>query len=79
VTFLKAPDYELQTLGAWGWAAHAGLRWRLPLRGVGIGLEGTYQCVQPERDGTDPVTLARVRERLDLDGWGLLLSLNVWL
>jgi len=23
-------------------------------------------------------TLARVRERLDLDGWGLMLSVNVW-
>lgn len=78
LAFLEASDYELQILGAWGWAAHAGLRWRSPLRGVGIGLEGTYQRVQPERDGTDPLALAPVRERLDLDGWGLLLSLNVW-
>jgi hypothetical protein len=78
VSFLKAPNYEQQTLGGWGWAAHAGLRWRSPLRGAGIGLEGMYQRVRPERDGTDPVTMARVWERLDLDGWGLLLSLNVW-
>ena len=77
LAFLKAQSYETQILGGWGWAAHAGLIWRSP-RSFGIGLEGMYQRVQPERNGTDPVTLAPVRERVDLDGWGMLLVLNVW-
>jgi len=78
LAFLKPQGSDTQILGDWGWAAHAGLRWRSPLRGGGVGLEAMYQHVQPERDGTDPITMAPIRERLDLDGWGLALSLNVW-
>jgi hypothetical protein len=78
LAFLKAPGYETQIFGGWGWAAHTGLGWRAPRRAIGIGLEAMYQRAQPEHNGTDPLTLAPVRERLDLDGWGLSLSLNVW-
>lgn len=77
VATLESPEYPLEFLGGWSRGLHAGVRLAGEQSGGGIGLELGYVWARPERDGTDPQSGAPVRERLDLDGWRVLLAMTI--